>query len=158
LPVLLLKSFTLSFERLVIKIQYGVGPSLLFVADGFRRSGAPYIAIEKFHPRFRAPGRQNPMPLLVDRYEGPNVELPAPFVKLDLVGLFNSGPFTVHGRLPGGRFFCLLYIAACGNHDFTFNLLFFAFDTLAPSPLLLRPISFIFSSDLSDGGRTFYNP
>jgi hypothetical protein len=77
------------------------------VADGFRRSSAPCIAIEKCHPRFRAPGRQNPVPLLVDRYEGPNVELPAPFVKLDLVGLFNSGPSTVHGRLPSGVFFLL---------------------------------------------------
>jgi hypothetical protein len=49
------------------------------------------------------------VPLSVDRYEGPNVELPAPFVKLDLVGLFNSGPFTMRGRLLGGIFLLAIY-------------------------------------------------
>jgi hypothetical protein len=34
-PVSLLKSVTLAFERLVIEIQYGIGPSLLLDAKGF---------------------------------------------------------------------------------------------------------------------------
>jgi hypothetical protein len=37
----------------------------------------------------------------------------------------------------GGHFYDLLYIAAYGTCDFTFHLLFLAFDTLAPAPSLL---------------------
>jgi hypothetical protein len=55
-PVLLLKSVTLTFERLVAKIQYEVVPSLLW---GFRRSGILCIAVKKYHPRLRVSGRRN---------------------------------------------------------------------------------------------------
>jgi hypothetical protein len=75
------------------------------------------------------------VPLLVGRYEGLRVELLGPLAKLGLVGLFNSGLFTVSTQC--GRFYRLLYIAVCGNQDFTFHLLFLAFDTLAPTPSLL---------------------
>jgi hypothetical protein len=58
-PISLLKSVTLAFECLIIKIWYGVGPSLLLAVKRFWRSGVPYIVDEKRHTRLRAPGRRN---------------------------------------------------------------------------------------------------
>jgi hypothetical protein len=59
-PVSLLKSITLAFERLLVEIRYGIGPSLLLDAKWFRRSGVLCITVEKRHPRLRASVRRNP--------------------------------------------------------------------------------------------------
>jgi hypothetical protein len=70
-----------------------------------------------------------------------------PFAKLVLVGLLNSGPLTALAmqRDYRGRFFYhLLYIAAHGNNNFTFHLLFPSFKPLTLAPLLLRSLSFGF--------------
>jgi hypothetical protein len=94
-PVSLLKSINFAFKHLVIKIWYGVGPSLWIVVDEFRQSGVPCSAVEKCHPHLQVPGRQNLRLLSAGCYEGPSVELPGPLVKLGLVSLFNSNPFTM---------------------------------------------------------------
>jgi hypothetical protein len=54
----------------------------------------------------------------------------------------------------GGHFYDLLYIAAYGTCDFTFHLLFLAFDTLAPAPSLLRPVSFFLLTLAMEGERS----
>jgi hypothetical protein len=58
---LLSKNITLTFERLVTKIRYEVGPSLLLGVWGFRQSCIPCIAVKKCHPHLRASGHQNPV-------------------------------------------------------------------------------------------------
>jgi hypothetical protein len=131
------------------------------VVRGFRRSGVPCIIVEKHHPCLRMSGHRNSGTLSVGYYEGPGAELPRLLVKLGLVGLFNFYPFTmcVHdmAQLPGeggrGHFYRLLYIVACGDRDFHFISSSQPLTlSLSPAPSLLRPVSFNFSTDLSDGG------
>jgi hypothetical protein len=50
LPVSLSRNVTLAFERLVAKIKYWVGPSLLLGVWGFRRPGVLFIAVIKASP------------------------------------------------------------------------------------------------------------
>jgi hypothetical protein len=89
------KSVTLTFERLVAKIWYEIGPSLLFGAWGFRRSGILCIAVAKASP---SPSNAwlskslNSFDTLLQQF---SLVLPGPLLKLDPVSLFSSYPFTV---------------------------------------------------------------
>jgi hypothetical protein len=69
-----------------------------------------YIAVKKHQPHLQTTGCQGLGRFSAWRYEGPIVALPGPLVKLSLISLFSSYPFTVHalcGVIIGAIFLLL---------------------------------------------------